>query len=98
MTEPVAHHETTDAPAREYEVRPELPVHRCEYCGQPFSREEWLALHWGLEHPAALDDEEADAFREAHADEEAALRTFRLKALGALLVLYFGLLMIYAVV
>lgn len=79
-------------------IRPDLPVYECEYCGAPFAREAWLALHRGLEHPEALDAADVEAFREAHAAEEAALRRFRLKALGTLVALYFGLLMVYAVV
>jgi len=70
----------------------------CRYCGRPFAREEWLALHKGLEHPAELDDEEVAAFRAAHEDEESALGEFRLRALGALVLIYFCLLMIYALV
>lgn len=82
----------------EYDVRPELPVYECARCGRPFAREEWLALHRGLDHPGELNEAEVEAFREAHADEEAALRRFRLQALGVLVLLYFGLLMVYALV
>jgi hypothetical protein len=82
----------------DYEVPKDAPAHECRYCGRPFAREEWLALHRGLEHPAELDDEEVAAFREAHADEEESLGQFRLKALGALVLVYFCLLMIYALV
>jgi hypothetical protein len=45
-----------------------------------------------------LDTDEKDAFLSARADEEDELRTLRLKALGALVLLYFGLLNIYAIV
>jgi hypothetical protein len=45
-----------------------------------------------------LDAHEKDAFLSARADEEDKLRTLRLKALGALVLLYFGFLMIYAIV
>lgn len=97
MTE-TATRRDADSPVEEYEIRPELPVYECEYCGRPFAREEWLALHRGRAHPGVLADQEVEAFREAYADEEADLRRFRLKALGTLIVLYFGLLMVYAVV
>lgn len=81
-----------------YDVPDDESVYDCAYCGRPFARESWLALHRGLEHPGDLDDDEITAFRGAHAEEEDALRIFRLKALGALILLYFGLLMIYALV
>ena len=84
--------------AEEYQVPDDAPRHDCRYCGRPFAREEWLALHRGLEHPAALDDDEVAAFREAHADEAESLGTFRLQALAALVFVYFCLLMIYALV
>jgi len=100
MTETVTDHEpdASDPFADDVERRPDLPVYECEYCGRPFARESWLALHRGQSHPGNLDDEQIASFREAHADEEADLRRFRLKALGTLVLLYFALLMVYAVV
>jgi len=83
---------------REYEIPDDGEVHECRYCDRPFAREEWLALHRGLEHPDRLDDEEVDAFRDAHDAEEEQLGSFRLQALGALVLIYFCLLMIYALV
>ncbi|WP_254271648.1 DUF7410 domain-containing protein [Haloarcula marina] len=82
----------------DYDVPADAPTYECAHCGRPFAREEWLALHRGLDHPAELDDEEVAAFRAAHDDEEDALGTFRLQALGALVLLYFALLMVYALV
>lgn len=82
----------------DYDVPEGAEVHECRYCGRPFAREEWLALHRGLDHPAQLDDEEVAAFRAAHDEEESALGSFRLRALGALVLVYFCLLMIYALV
>ena len=73
-------------------------VSKCDYCGHPFPTTDRLALHRGLEHPQELDAHEKDAFLSARADEEDKLRTLRLKALGALVLLYFGFLMIYAIV
>lgn len=86
------------SPPLTFELHADRPVHRCERCGRPLADEELLALHRGLAHPAALDDEEAAAFREAYADEQADVRRFRLVAVGVVLVLYFGLLMVYALV
>jgi len=82
----------------EYDVPEDATAYECGYCGRPFASEEWLALHRGLDHPERLDDDEVDAFRAAHDAEEDALGTFRLRALGALVLLYFCLLMIYALV
>ncbi|WP_324757270.1 C2H2-type zinc finger protein [Haloarcula montana] len=70
----------------------------CDYCGQPYAREKWLALHHGRAHPAELTDEEIEAFRVAHGSEETEIREFRLRALGGLVAIYFVLLMIYALV
>jgi len=82
----------------DYDVPADAPAHECRYCGRPFAHEEWLALHRGLEHPAELDDAEVEAFRTAHDAEEDQLGSFRLQALGALVLIYFCLLMIYALV
>ncbi len=68
----------------------------CRYCGQRFTREEWLALHRGLEHDGLTAEEQA-AFEAAREAENKQLRLFRLKALGALVALYFGFVMAYAV-
>jgi len=81
-----------------YDVPADATAYPCAYCGRPFARESWLALHRGLAHPNELDDAEIEAFRAAHDDEEESLSTFRLQALGALVLIYFGLLMIYALV
>ena len=81
-----------------YDVSEDEPAHECRYCGRPFAREEWLALHRGLDHPAQWGDDEVAAFRAAHDTEESELGHFRLRALGALVVIYFCLLMIYALV
>ena len=83
--------------ADEFDGDPARAPHRCDRCGRPFEREEWLALHLGQAHPEDLDDAEIERFRGAHADEEADLRRFRLLALGALVLIYFGLLLLYAI-
>ncbi|MBX0324624.1 C2H2-type zinc finger protein [Halomicroarcula sp. F13] len=82
----------------DYDVPADAPAYECAYCDRPFAREEWLALHRGLDHPDELDDDEVAAFRAAYAEEEEELGTFRLQALGALVAIYFVLLMIYALV
>jgi len=87
-----------DPPASEYSAPDDAPTFECAYCGRPFARDEWLALHRGLDHPSLVDDAEVEAFREAYADEQDDLGEFRLKALGALILVYFGLLLIYALV
>ncbi|MBV0901868.1 C2H2-type zinc finger protein [Haloarcula salina] len=81
-----------------YDVPPGAETYDCRYCGRPFTDETRLALHRGLDHPGDLDDDEVEAFRTAYEAEEDALTTFRLRALGALVLLYFGLLMVYALV
>ena len=87
---------TDDEPA--YDVPTDATAYTCSYCGRPFARESWLALHRGLAHPNELDDAEVEAFRAAHEEEEESLSTFRLQALGALVLIYFGFLMVYALV
>jgi hypothetical protein len=74
------------------------PEHVCERCGQPFADEEYLALHRGLDHAADLSAAERDAFETARESEVADLKRFRLLALAALVALYFGFLLTYAVV
>ena len=70
----------------------------CGYCGQPFSHEEYLALHRGLKHGDELDEREVAEFHDAYGDETEELRLFRLKALALLVLLYFGFLFTYSVV
>jgi len=89
---------STTAADETYDVPADATAYTCSYCGRPFARESWLALHRGLAHPNELDDEEVEAFRVAHDEEEESLSTFRLQALGALVLIYFGLLMVYALV
>jgi hypothetical protein len=77
------------------DVPPGAPAVACERCGRPFARESYLALHRGLAHDG-LDEAERTAYEEAVGDETAALRRFRIVALGALVLLYFGFLFAYA--
>jgi hypothetical protein len=81
-----------------YETRvpsSESPV-ECPYCERPLESEKLLILHEGLDHWERLSDEEREAFREAYRDENADLRTFRLKMLGLLVLLYFAFLFVYS--
>jgi hypothetical protein len=68
----------------------------CDYCGRPFPDGESLTLHRGLAHYGSLTDEEREAFAEAYRAEEPDLRRFRIVALGLLVLIYFGFLMLYA--
>lgn len=70
----------------------------CGYCGATFRREDHLALHRGHEHAGALSEAERAAFEDARDSEEAQLRLYKYKALGALVVTYFGMVMVYALV
>ena len=70
----------------------------CSYCGEPYRTETQLALHRGLAHAPDLTGAEREAFEAARAEEADELGKFRVKALGVLVLLYFGLLMTYAVV
>jgi hypothetical protein len=87
----------TRAP-EEYSVPTDDETFVCEYCGAPFATEEVRALHWGLDHPGSLTDAQRAAHEAAADDEDEELRLYRLKALGILVLLYFGLLMTYSVV
>jgi len=67
----------------------------CDDCGRAFHTEDLLVLHRGVRHPGVIDAAEQEAYREAYAEEERAIRSFRIRALGVLVVLYFGLLFLY---
>jgi hypothetical protein len=90
---------TDDAGADGVEFAPESEApFDCRHCGRRFARERWLALHRGLDHEdQGLTAEERAAFEAARQAEDDELRLFRLKALGALVLLYFGFVMAYAV-
>jgi len=96
----------TPDPETAYDVPPGAPVHECGICGAPFPAREDRELHRALVHGREAGDgvaggdegEEADTLEAAREREETALRRFRLKALGAVVALYFVLLMVYALV
>lgn len=68
----------------------------CSRCSRPFAHEEWLELHRGVAHDDLTTDEHA-AFIDAYETEEDELRLFRLKALIALIAIYFGFIMSYSI-
>ena len=74
----------------------ETPV-VCPYCGFELRATKQYRLHLGLEHYEALSDEEREAFKDTYTEEESLLNRFRIIALGGLVVLYFGFLLVYAV-
>ncbi|WP_336136803.1 hypothetical protein [Natronomonas amylolytica] len=76
---------------------PEQPA-TCDYCGEQFVDEELLALHHGLAHEEELSEAETDAYRAARETERDEMRLFRLKALAALVAIYFGFIFVYAFV
>lgn len=74
------------------------PAGRCRYCDRPFPTTDRLALHKGLAHADRLSGEEESAVAEARAAEETAVKELRLKAVMTLILVYFGLLFLYAIV
>jgi len=66
----------------------ETPI-RCHHCSQPFSTERYRTLHLGLAHYDRLSEDERAAFVDAYRGETGEIRTFRLKVLGLLVLLYF---------
>jgi len=83
---------TTDT----YDVPPNESVYECSYCSRPFAEKRLLVLHRGLDHPDRIDPEERAAFQSAYEAEAAPLKRYRIAAVGVLVVLYFSLLMAFA--
>lgn len=83
---------TTDT----YDVPPGEPVYECPYCSRPFPEERLLALHRGIDHPDRIDAEERATFESAYEAEADPLQRYRIAAVGVLVILYFGLLMAFA--
>lgn len=71
-------------------------VEQCPYCGSQFRESTQRRLHKGLAHPDRLTLRERAAYERAERAEKEALRLYRLKAVGVLIVLYFFLLMAFA--
>lgn len=82
----------------EYNVPSGESPHVCAYCDAPFREGEYLALHRGLVHGDELSEDEVDAFYDAYETETEDLKHFRLKAIGILVLLYFGFLFVYAII
>lgn len=76
----------------------ETPAAECRFCGRPFPEAEQLTLHRGIEHYGRLTDAEREAYAESYAAERSDIRRFRLEALAALVAVYFGLFVTYAVI
>ncbi len=69
----------------------------CPYCGFELTDETQYRLHLGLAHYGSLTDDEREQFKQSYTDEEATLNRFRIIALGGLVALYFGFLVVYAI-
>ncbi len=74
------------------------PPTRCPYCGRPFRRTRYERLHRGRAHPERLSSRERAALERARREEDEAIRRVRLYAVGAVVVIYFGLLIVAAFV
>lgn len=70
----------------------------CPYCERRFARETWLALHEGQEHADRLTPDRRATIEAIREREERELRRHRLKAIGLLVLLYFGFLLTFALV
>ena len=82
----------------ETDLRDDDPAARCPYCDRPFRERRLETLHRGFDHPDRLSDRERAAFERAYLEERTAVRRVRLLALGAVVLGYFGLLFVYAIV
>lgn len=71
---------------------------RCDYCGRRFPTQRLLALHHGSEHTRTVTEPEWEAVVNARAEEAAELRRLRIRMLVALVLCYFGFLLLYATV
>lgn len=70
----------------------------CPYCDRKFPNQEILTHHKGRAHTDDLSEREQNSFRNALDQEAKQLRIYQLQALILLILLYFGFLLIYAVV
>ncbi|MFB6233435.1 MAG: C2H2-type zinc finger protein [Haloarculaceae archaeon] len=68
----------------------------CPYCALDLPDKTQYRLHLGVEHYDQLSDAEREGFHEAYRAEADALDRFRIIALGGLVLLYFGFLLVYA--
>lgn len=81
-----------------FEVPPDDDAFHCQYCEGVEPTERLLTLHKGQTHPERLSDREQAAYEAAYQSEQEQIRLGRLVALGALVLLYFGVLVTYAFV
>jgi hypothetical protein len=88
--------ETTHAPTDAPGETPGTDDFACRTCGRAFPTDRLLILHRGVRHPSDLTADERESYREAYLAEEAEIRSFRIRALGVLVALYFGFLIAYA--
>lgn len=95
--QPSEDHPLAVDPTTEVSVPSGSETYGCPHCGRVFPRARQRDLHRGQDHPAVLDDDEVDAYREAAQSEWDSLRRYRYVALGALVLLYFGFLIAFAV-
>lgn len=87
---------TTDGDRPETVVPDDATPLVCPYCGFELVEETQYRLHLGWEHYDRLPADDRERFADAYRAEEAALNRFRIVALGALVALYFGFLLVYA--
>jgi hypothetical protein len=91
-----SHTQPTTKPQPETRVPDDETPQVCPYCGFKLPTDDQYRLHLGLNHYAQLDQADQQAFRESYRQEADALTRFRIIALGGLVMLYFGFLLIYA--
>lgn len=68
----------------------------CPYCGTGFPTANLREFHLWQRHAEELSDAERERITAAYEAEQTDLREFRMKALAALVLLYFGFLLAYA--
>lgn len=90
--------ETTNAATDAPEEPPGTDQFACRTCDRTFATDRLRVLHRGVRHPAEMTEAERESYREAYREEEAEIRSFRIRALGVLVLLYFGFLIVYALI
>lgn len=88
--------DTTESDHPPTSIPAEDATEECPYCELDLPDETQYRLHLGVEHYDQLSDTERDGFHEAYRAEADALNRFRIIALGGLVLLYFGFLLVYA--
>jgi hypothetical protein len=80
-----------------YDVPAGTEAFECPHCEAVEPTTDLLALHKAQAHYDRLSPAELAAYETAYDAEQARIRQFRLAALGGLVLLYFGLLLTYAI-